>query len=285
VAIDLRKTARTLLTGLGQVMLQESPVTGLFFFAGLLVASPLMCAGALFGVAIAALTAHALKLPENNTSSGLYGFNAALVGIALPYFFMPSLALLVLIVAGSALSTLIMHWQLNRFPLPAYTSPFVVTTWGAYALAKALHLDPAAHASLTAAISDGGVLDGVGQVMFQDNVFTGLLFALGILYNSRPHGFWALGGSIVGGLTAAALQCPPDLIADGIFSYNAVLCAIALSGKMSLKDFAYPIACAAASVIILLLFQKAGIVALTAPFVLSSWLFVYIRRKTGWLAS
>ncbi|MEZ0225532.1 MAG: urea transporter [Alphaproteobacteria bacterium] len=285
MAPDLRKAARTLLTGIGQVMLQENPVTGLFFFAGLLVASPLMCAGAVFGVVTAMLTAHSLKLPENNTSAGLYGFNAALVGIALPYFFMPSLPLIGLIVAGSVLSVLIMHWQLKKLPLPAYTSAFVVTTWGAYALAKALHLDPATHASFTSAIPDGGVLDGVGQVMFQDNVFTGLLFALGILYNSRSHGCCALGGSVVGVLVATALQCPPDLIADGIFSYNAVLCAVALSGKTSLKDLAYPGACAAASVMVLLLFQKAGIIALTAPFVLSSWLFVYIRRKTGWPAS
>jgi len=276
----MKAFARHCFTGLAQVFLQENFVTGLFFAAGLLVSSPLMCAGAFSGIITATAAAILLKWPQKNIDAGLYGFNAALVGIALLYFFKPSILLFLLIAAGSMISAAIMHWMLKKLPVPAYTSPFVVTTWGLYVIAKQLKLEATTHASFIAFVKeDVGILDGIGQVMFQENVLTGVLFVLGILYNSGAHGCWALAGSVIGVAAALFLQCPPALIAAGIFSYNSTLCAIALSGKNTPKEMAYPVACAILSVLILLAFQKAGLVALTAPFVIASWIFVVIRGK------
>src|SRR5690349_4996450 len=104
----MKRALWSCLTGVGQVFLQENPVTGMLFLAGLLVSSPLMCLGAVSGVVIATLAATLLKFPDKNISAGLYGFNAALVGIAMKFFFAPSLVLFVLAPAGYVVSTLIM---------------------------------------------------------------------------------------------------------------------------------------------------------------------------------
>ena len=44
----------------------------------------------------------------------------------------------------------------------------------------------------------GAVLHGVGQVMFQGSIWTGLLFLAGIAVNDWRHATWVLLGSVIG---------------------------------------------------------------------------------------
>ena len=78
-------------------------------------------------------------------------------------------------------------------------------------------------------------LRGVGQVMFQDNALTGLLFLVGIAAGAFEEGttfglLMAVGGligTVLGTITARLLRCDENQIRDGIYGYNAVA-AIAL---------------------------------------------------------
>ncbi len=131
---------RAIPRGIGQVFFQEHAITGAFFVLGIALNSPLMAAGAVAGSAIGWATALALKFDKSETAAGIYGFNAALVGIAAFFFFKPTAVSIGLLVAGCVLATLV-TWAARRFvPFPTYTAPFIVTTWGLYFLGLALGL-------------------------------------------------------------------------------------------------------------------------------------------------
>ena len=74
---------RTILRGVGQIMLQNNALTGLIFLAGIFYNSGLMGCGALFGNIISTSSAKLLKYPKEDIENGLFGFNGTLVGIAI----------------------------------------------------------------------------------------------------------------------------------------------------------------------------------------------------------
>lgn len=78
-----------LFKGLGQIMLQDNPVTGMVFLAGICFGSVSMGVAALLAALTGTLTAIVLKFPSENINKGLYGFSAALTGVALILFFNP----------------------------------------------------------------------------------------------------------------------------------------------------------------------------------------------------
>ena len=73
------------------------------------------------------------------------------------------------------------------------------------------------------------LLRGVGQVMFQNNPITGLLFLAGIGINSYKYSLTVLLGLVVATLAAYLLGADRTLIRNGLFGFNGVLTGIALS--------------------------------------------------------
>jgi len=73
------------------------------------------------------------------------------------------------------------------------------------------------------------LMRGVGQVMFQNNPITGLLFLFGIFINSNKNALSALLGLVVASLAAYLLGADRTLIRNGLFGFNGVLTGIALS--------------------------------------------------------
>ena len=71
-------------------------------------------------------------------------------------------------------------------------------------------------------------LRGIGQVMFQDNMWTGLLFLAGIIWGAYEEGqgvvAWGLiAGTIVSTLTGYILQLPDKNGANGLWGFNGCL--------------------------------------------------------------
>ena len=71
-------------------------------------------------------------------------------------------------------------------------------------------------------------LRGIGQVMFQDNMWTGLLFLVGIIWGAYEEGqgvvAWGLiAGTIVSTLTGYILQLPDKNGANGLWGFNGCL--------------------------------------------------------------
>jgi urea transporter len=305
-----------LLRGIGQVMFQNNPLTGLLFLVGILVNSPKFAGAGLLGIAASTLAAHLLGADRALIRNGLFGFNGVLVGIGLAFFLEFDFLLAVYIVLGAAVSTIVMLALANLlgpWDMPALTAPFVVTAWlllfAVYhfefirpnELIVPLAPDPEAavqtelrelatgSGGLTVANLAHGWFRGVGEVMFQDNLLTGVIFLLAILVNSPISAAFAALGSAVGLLTALALGADGVSIYHGLYGFNAVLCAIALGGLffvLTWRSAVYALLAAVFSVpvfaAIAVLLSPIGMPALTAPFVLTTWLFLW--PKAGFRA-
>ena len=98
------------LRGLSQIMLQDNALTGLLFLVGVFLGSFTMGIALVLSVLIATLAAHFLKYETADINKGLYGFNAALVGVALILLCKPTVIVWGYIVLGSILSTLVQHF-------------------------------------------------------------------------------------------------------------------------------------------------------------------------------
>lgn len=270
-ALDLGKAV---LTGLGQIMLCQSMVTGICFLAGMLLYSPQMAGAAVAGCAIATIVAASLKYDPDDIKKGLFGFNGALVGIAMLYFFAPGIGSIALLIAGAAVSAVVMKGmqQIKQFATPAYTAPFVLVTWGAWAIGtKMLVLvDAISLQGTMLRDSPAGLLHGIGQVMFQDESASGLLFLVGVLIALRTKGLWALGGSAVSGLLAFTVGAPLIAIEHGLYGYNGSLASLATRDDR--PTLVAPVLAAALTVPILYALQALGLPPLTAPFVLATWI-------------
>lgn len=125
------------------------------------------------------------------------------------------------------------------------------------------------------------VLRGVGQVMFQNNTYAGLLFLLGISLNSIPDGLATLYGSLVSTATAVLLGAPRAAIRVGLHGFNGALTALALVHFLgpNMLVWVYLTVAAAFSTVLMLALTNVWKVwdgsALTAPFVLTAWVFLF----------
>jgi len=286
--------------GCGQVMFQNNPITGLIFFAGIFYNSITLGVCAVLGTASATITAIILGTDKNLVRAGLFGFNGTLAGIALPFFFTYDHTLLIYVVVNGAFSAIIMAALLNFFgkwDIPALTAPFVLSTWllmfcvykfgylkAGASIAPAIP-DPKAIIELgqiTGATFWQGITKGVGEVMFQDNVITGIIFIIAILVNSRISAIFAVLGSVLGLLTALAMGSPELPVHLGLYGFNSVLCGIAMGGVFFYLDWRstlYAIACIVAGSIamgsISVFLEPIGMPALTWPFIIVTWFFLF----------
>lgn len=285
--------ARAILRGVGQVFFQDSEVTGLIFLVAIAISSPAMAVAALAGSVVGTLVAKGLKYDAGEVDAGIYGFNATLVGIATLFFFETGAVAVVLGLIGCVVATIATYGVRRSVPFPTYTTPFIVTTWILYLLGPALgatkivgeaNPDVVSTARL---VSVETISHGVSQVMFQANIWTGVLFLIGIAVCTRSHAVWVLIGSIVGmivgsyhataaskGLDVERLieRALIDNIALGLYGYNATLAAVAL---WLWRPGILP--CVLGMILAVLLTEfipNLGLPALTAPFVLASWIVI-----------
>lgn len=256
-------------------MLQPCHWTGVLFLFGIALNSWSMFLGAVLGGGVATLTGCALRRSEA-LKQGLFGFNGALVGIAGMFFMSPSVSSIALIVIAILLSTALAWWA-QRAAVPAYTAPFVVSGWLMLLLAPALGIAPAeVGVPLTNGLLEA-MFNGVGQVMFQGSVLSGIVFVLGLWLSQKSAALWALVGSAIGAILAGMMGAPSELVGNGIYGFNAALAAVALAGnQFSVR----PLLGIVLSVLITHLFMQAGWVALTGPFVLATWLV--LLSNAGW---
>jgi urea transporter len=284
--------ASAILRGVGQVFFQENSLTGVCFILGLAASSPLMATGAAVGSAIGLATARVLKFDDSETLAGIYGFNATLVGIASFFFFQLSAGSVALMVAGCIVATVLTRLMRQYVPFPTYTTPFIVTTWGLYFLGHALNVAPSLPGGPSAS-SDflTAAAHGVTQVMFQASLWTAFFFLLGIALSDWRHALWVAAGAIFGTLlacyhvTAAARTLDPERLVEraltenialGLYGYNATLAAVALF--LWRRSLIPPMLGILISVPLTESFPLLGLPALTAPFVLATWIVLAMGR-------
>ncbi|WP_437193383.1 urea transporter [Planctomicrobium sp. SH527] len=283
--------------GIGQVFFQENALTGVLFVLGIALSSPLMAVGAIVGSAIGATVAWALKYDQSELRGGIFGFNSALVGIASFFFFVPGPLMIGLMLAGCVGAAIVTRFMRTAIPFPTYTTPFIVVTWGVYFLGNGLGLIPNTGAApvvpnLGSDFFVDAITHGIGQVMFQASIWTGLLFLLGIALSDRKHALLVLTGSVVGMLVALyhftmgadaidperlIVRSSNDVIKLGLYGYNATLAPVAL--YLCNKSLTASLMGMLLTVPLAEFVPMLGLPALTAPFVLATWLVLAL----GWL--
>lgn len=176
-------------------------------------------------------------------------------------------------------------FQPAAFASRVYGFPFILSVWlllwGCSWLQPGLLL-----------VSDGAVplscdMDGlqafgqgIGQVMFQDSLLSGLLFLAGILVHSRIAAAYTLLGVLLPIPLAVVLGADAGTLNAGLMGYNGVLCAIALGGT-TWRSCVWASCAVLLSVVLQMVGMEWGVTTLTAPFVLSVWLVMGAKRMFG----
>ena len=276
----IRNFAEIFFRGISQIFLLNNVITGILFLAGTFYNSWLIGIGAVIGVLTGTFAALILKYNRSDINNGLYGYNGALVGLATVYFFGFSIPSVIALFFGAILSSIIMHFMIKR-KLPPFTAPFIISTWIVMAIILTLHIIPLQAAQLPDASNleiIPALSRGIGQVMFQENIITGIILFVGILVCSRISALYALLGTGIGVVVAFACSFPLSMINAGLFGFNGVLCGIAFSNKKWSS-----LILATASIVISIFFicgmMNLGIITLTSPFVLSAWLVLLLEKR------
>lgn len=267
--------------GVGQVMLQENALSGWLMLVGIACNSWIAALAALLGTAVSTLAAMLLGFGKQAIQRGLYGFNGTLIGVATAVFLQLTLWSVILLIIGATFSTLVVRLFLLQRRFPGYTAPFLVVT-GFFVLAYHLVmttnlLPPPTLLVSTSADIVAAFWLSVGQVMFQPSPVTGLLFFAAVLVSSRTSAFYMLLGAGLPLLVVVASDFNYSDFNAGLFAYNAVLCAIAL-GDRTLGSLCWAILAITLSVAFQWVGIHAGLITLTAPFVLATWFTLAVRR-------
>ncbi len=299
------------LRGIAQVMLQNHPLTGVLFLAAIVwgafaAGAPEVLFGGLLALLTATFTAMWLRVDEQALRDGLYGYNAVLVGLALPTFLEPSTLLWAYVVLGGAVSvvaTLATANLIRTWHLSALTFPFVIVTWALLLAAAAFAgiggeappyageveaLDPALSNPLDFAAFAAGVFLSISQVFLKASVVAALLFLAGLAVSSIPAALFALGGAALAVITAHLFGAESDLVSAGLLGFSPVLTAITVGTVFYAPSMRVALYAALATVFTVIVqaamnvaFGPLGIPALTAPFVLTAWLFLLPRQHLG----
>ncbi len=299
------------LRGVGQVMFQNHPLSGLLFlvaigwgsYAG---GAPAVAIGGIVALLAATLTAYWLRVEPADLHAGLYGFNGYLMGLALPTFLAPSPLLWVYVALGGAVSVVAMLAIVNVFKpwgVAALTAPFVLTALlmllGARAFAGfdvsalpisglIVAIDPAAANPLQVGDFLQSVLQSISQVFLKGDGLSALLLLAGLAVSSIPAAVFAVVGAMVAVVTAHLLGAESELITGGLLGFSPVLTAIALGCVFNAPSFRV-VVYALVGTVFTVIVQGAlnmgltpfGLPTLTAPFVLVTWLFLLPRLQFG----
>jgi urea transporter len=302
------------LRGIGQVMFQDNPLTGMLFLAAIAWGSyaagaPQVAIAGVLAVVVATLTAQWLRVEEASLNAGLYGFNAILVGLALATFLAPRPLLWVYVILGAAVSVVVMLATTNVVKPwgGALTFPFVLTTWllllatyGFSGLAGTAlpsgnvvtAFQPYQASPLQPIDLIQGVFQSISQVFLKASGIAALLLLAGLAVNSLAAAAFALGGSTLAVLTAHLFGAESDLIVGGLLGFSPVLTAIALgtvfyqpSWRVGVYTAVGTIFTVIAQAALNVALTPFAIPALTAPFVLVTWLFLLPRQRLEELPS
>ncbi len=299
----LGKALLSLLNGAGQVMFQRDALAGALFLAGIFwgafeCGTPQVAWGAVLGLAVSTLAGVLAfrRRGESDGVQGLWGFNGILVGCALPTFLADTAAMWIALIIGAMLAPLA-RAALDRLLKPlgigSLTFPFVLLTWALLLCLAASGAVPPAEAApaaptcarLSAATLAEGWLKGVSQVFLINSAITGALFLAGLAVSDLRAALWCAAGSAIAIGAAVLFNGEPRAIADGLYGFNPALTGIAIGSVFTIgRRPAWP---AIAAIIATLPFQAAvgalagwaGLPTLTAPFCLTTWIFIIIARR------
>lgn len=267
------------LHGLSQIFLLSNPAIGAVLVITLGLFSPSLLVGCLLGAATGMITASLMKLDRHKIDLGLFGYNPALLGMAILTFYEFSLTACTIILLASVFTTLITGKisTLLGIKIPPYTSPYILTAWIVILLSPYLNLVPVNIInSSNVNIDTFTSVKGLGQVVFLDSLVASIFCFIAIAIHSYKMAMWTIFASALSVMFALGLGLSQEAIEQGLYSYNAVLVCIALVEKCKSKLMMITLG-TCLSVLITHAFSFFNLPALTAPFVLSVWAIYWLK--------
>ena len=276
---------RLVLRGCSQLCFQSNALTGLFFLAAVLVASPVAAAYFLVAAIIAPVARMALGERGPVLATGLPGLNPCLIALSLPTFFQTSwtnAGMWVVLVVCVAVAVVLVHGLVALLPFPILASPFLIIFWCLYALAPHLDvLQPAASgpSATTSFHPVEAVLFSLGQAVFSPSIWSGLLFLTGMLLSNWRHGMIAFLGAVIGTVVSYYYRdVDPTSIDFGLYGFNGVLTAVAVYVICGRK-LRLAILGALIATILIPAIAAVGLQTVSAPFVFTTWMVLGL----GWI--
>ena len=288
------------LKGISQVIFIENVVSGILILIAITIASYELGIITLCSSLIGTVIGKIGGANEKSVSTGLYGYNSVLTGLALMLFLTgPTRWMIALAgaVIAAIFSSAMVHFMKNT-GLPILTFPFIILTWfmllvsyrlEAFRLSNTLVPQSLSHWELNIEGEVNlmeGIFNGIGQIFFLDNNLSGLFLFIAVFWAGWKLGLFAVVGNAAALLIAYGLGAEHPLIILGLYGYNAILACMAVASVFGTEENRYRIisgivaACLTvpltASVSTWLL--PYGLPALTMPFVLSTWLFLGARK-------
>ncbi len=296
---DILRFFICVLRGSSQVFLSSNRWTGFFFLVAVLIgaaesANASIALGAITGLIISTLTAIMFSYDRHSVEQGLWGYNAFLIGIAIPTFFEPTASMWILLAALTFLSvptTKFLSARLKKHDIPVLTLPFVLLTWLAFALSDIFLLN-SAQPSPTPLIEFGsadGFLKGFSQIFLINSLLSGFLIFIALFFTSKRFVIWSGIGGIISFIVAIVFSFPKAQVINGLWGYNPILTSVALGAALTMKKHQklFAILGIAFAMIIQIILAWAlrgtGLPILTVPFVLATWVCLAVdsRRICG----
>jgi len=213
--------------------------------------------GGLIAVLISNMLAYGLGFNSYYLKSGLYGFNALLVGLGIGLFYQPSLELY-LLVAISAVTcfflTIVFQGVLGKYGLPFLSVPFLISIWiialsgssltalniserGIYVYNELYSLGGQSFVDfydfLETSIYSSFVkiyFHSLGAIFFQSHLLAGIIIALGLIIYSRITFVLSVLGYSVAFLFYLVAGIEFNSLSYTFIGFNYILTAIALGG-------------------------------------------------------
>ena len=268
---------QAMVRGLGQVVFLPGRLSGALVLVGLAWASGWVALAAAGGALGGAVTARALRRPATEIAAGLWGFNGALVALAVPIRG-PGSALAALLGAAATVPVgMGLGAAARRVGLAAYTLPFIGVTWAVWWV-----VPPGLGGAGAGDVWSAGVL-GLAQVFLVEQVATGWWVVAALAAGGWRRAVLGMWGALVG--VAVGLAWGEEAAAmRGLFSFSGALTALAVGGVGRGVWATVGAALASASTpVVAGVLARVGLPALTLPFVLATWAVqLGLRGWTGW---
>lgn len=279
---------KTTLTGIGQIFLQQSALSGLIIAIGMFFSHWTLAVACLLGSLIGTICAHLLKADDQAIAQGLYGFNGSLSFMAVLFTFglvdasNPVIWLLGL--TASIVSTIIMHIFLLK-QKPAFTFPFIATSWlfcwgvaqlGLFGLSQTTPPLPD-HTSIFASLQFP--FYAWAEVNFGASAITGVLLCLAVAIHTPIAAVYGMMAAIIGTLMAHYLfGVDANTLANGIYGFAPILVACVFAGS-KLSDLCLIVLGVLLAVSIQYGITLTGLAPYTIGFVVATWLLLPLKAK------
>ncbi len=211
----------------------------------------------LISVIITNLTGYLLGYDKHIISKGIYGFNSLLVGLGLGIYYSPDLFLLLIVILAAILTLFIavsMQGIIGKYALPYLSIPFLLSIW-TFTLATREFTVLGISERGIYTFNDLYILGGnflvriyewwnnlqidrslriylisLGAILFQFNLLSGILIAIGLLCYSRISFTLSLLGFYTAYLFYEIIGADISEISYSYIGFNYILTSIALGG-------------------------------------------------------